>query len=112
MIEDVVQKRVDAINKTVDIERMRAEMRWETQKFIIQTVVAVAALLGAGVALGNYFTRASAPPEPVNAAPAASGSRSPHAVMVGGGRSSTAFSRPALKTVDGAPSRTMTIGQV
>ncbi len=29
---------------------------WETHKFIVQLAVGAAALLGAGVALGNYFT--------------------------------------------------------
>lgn len=40
---------------TVNIEKMRADQRWETRKFIIQVAVAAAALLGAGVALGNFI---------------------------------------------------------
>jgi hypothetical protein len=58
----------------VNIEKMRADMAldqkayldsrlaadkvqmWETRKFIVQVAVGAAALLGAGVALGNYLT--------------------------------------------------------
>ena len=59
---------------TVNIEKMRADMAAEqrkldrdTRKFAISTaistVLAAAALVGAGVAAGNYFTRQ--PPAPI-----------------------------------------------
>ncbi len=55
---------------TVNIEKMRADMATEqrkldrdTRKFAISTVLAAAALVGAGVAAGNYFTRQ--PPAPI-----------------------------------------------
>ncbi len=61
----------------VNIEKMRADMltsqkllAWETRKFVISIVVGAAALLGAGVALGNYFTNLHNPP-------AASGPQTP-----------------------------------
>ena len=55
-----------------NIEKMRADMKasqkqldWETRKFIAQFVVALAAALGAGVALANYVnSRPPAPPPP------------------------------------------------
>jgi hypothetical protein len=49
---------------TINIEKMRADMKWETRKFAIQAIVAGAALLGAGVALGTYLSRAAAPQYP------------------------------------------------
>jgi hypothetical protein len=45
---------------TVNIEKMRAEMKWESRKFVISTVVAAAALAGAGVAIGNWIGRQQA----------------------------------------------------
>ncbi len=41
----------------VNIEKMRADMRWETKKFVVSAVIGAAALVGAGIAMGNYFTR-------------------------------------------------------
>ena len=52
--------RVDQMKTTIDsgrinIDKMRSDMRWETRKFIVSLLVGTAAVLGAGVALGNYF---------------------------------------------------------
>ena len=48
------------------------ELAWELRKFVVQTVLALAAALGAGVALANYVnSRPAAPPVPQAAAPAA-----------------------------------------
>ncbi len=41
----------------LNIEKMRVEMRWEARKFAVSAVLAVAASVGAGIAIGNYFTR-------------------------------------------------------
>ena len=40
---------------TVNIEKMRQEMRWEARKFLVATVTAAAALLVAGVVLGRFI---------------------------------------------------------
>lgn len=37
----------------VNIEKMRADMAWETKKFVWQAVVAAAILLGAGGTIGG-----------------------------------------------------------
>ena len=48
-----------------NIEKMRADMKWENRKFVAQFLVAIAAALGAGVALANYVnSRPPAPPPP------------------------------------------------
>ena len=49
---------------TVNIEKIRADMKWETRKFVLQAVVAGAALLGAGAAIGTYLARREQPPAP------------------------------------------------
>jgi hypothetical protein len=75
------QLRIDQM--TVNIEKMRFDMaetqrkaelnqRWENRKFLLQMVLAAAALMGAGVALGNYISRApSYPPGTVITIPPA-----------------------------------------
>ncbi len=47
----------------VNIEKMRADMRWESRKFLVSAVLAAAALVGAGIAIGNYFSRPSSAPQ-------------------------------------------------
>ncbi len=49
----------------LNIEKMRAEMRWEARKFLISAILATAAAVGAGIAIGNYLTR-SAPSQTIN----------------------------------------------
>ena len=39
----------------VNIEKMRADMRWEARKFAVSAIVAAAALIGAGVGIGNLI---------------------------------------------------------
>lgn len=46
----------------LNIEKMRADMAWETRKFVVSIVLSAAALVGAGVAIGNYVSRQ--PPTP------------------------------------------------
>jgi hypothetical protein len=49
----------------INIEKMRADMVWESRRFLLQAVVSAAALVGAGAALGNYLARREpAPPPP------------------------------------------------
>ncbi len=55
---------------TVNVEKMRFDIaetqrqaernqRWETRRFVVSILLASAALLGAGAAIGNYFTRSN-----------------------------------------------------
>jgi len=57
---------------TVNIERLRADLAmqqrqlsWETTKFAMSLVLAAAALVGAGAALGNYIGRQQSPQPPI-----------------------------------------------
>ncbi len=56
------ERRMDQI--AVNIEKMRADMRWEAKKFAVSAVLAAAALVGAGLAIGSYFTRST--PQTIN----------------------------------------------
>jgi hypothetical protein len=40
---------------TVQIERLRQEIRMENRKFAVQMVLALVAALGAGVAIGRFW---------------------------------------------------------
>jgi len=69
------ERRMDQM--AVNIEKMRADLaldsrkfqeeldyrskmlRWEGWKFLVSALLASAALVGAGIAIGNYFTRTS-----------------------------------------------------
>ena len=51
--EETRQLRKDLM--TIQIERLRREIRMENRKFIVQTVIAAAALLGAGIAIGRFL---------------------------------------------------------
>ncbi len=51
------QTRMDEM--ALNIDKMRAEMRWEARRFAVSAVLAVAASVGAGIAIGNHFTRTS-----------------------------------------------------
>lgn len=46
---------------TVNIEKMRSDMKWEARKFLLSAVLATAAAVGAGIAIGSYFTSHSQP---------------------------------------------------
>ena len=40
---------------TIQIERIRQEMRMENRKFVVQLVLALAAAVGVGIALGRFW---------------------------------------------------------
>jgi hypothetical protein len=40
---------------TIQIERLRQEIRMENRKFIAQIIIAGAALLGIGIAVGRFW---------------------------------------------------------
>jgi hypothetical protein len=40
---------------TTQIERLRQEIRTENRKFLVQLLIASAALLGVGVAIGRFW---------------------------------------------------------
>lgn len=48
----------------VNIEKMRADMRWENRKFMTSLLIAAAALVGAGVGIGNLIWNRPQPPAP------------------------------------------------
>lgn len=47
------QLRIDLM--TIQIERLRQEIRMENRKFFIQLVLAITAALGVGIALGRFM---------------------------------------------------------
>lgn len=47
---------------TLNIEKMRADMKWEARKFAVSAIIAFAAAVGAGVAIGNWIGRQQAQP--------------------------------------------------
>ena len=47
---------------TVNIEKMRSDMKWEARKFLLSAVLATAAAVGAGIAIGSYFAKQPGPP--------------------------------------------------
>lgn len=52
--EDEERKlRIDLM--TIQIERLRQEMRMENRKFVVQIVLALTAAVGVGVALGRFW---------------------------------------------------------
>ena len=40
---------------TIQIERLRQELRMENRKFIVQLVIAIAASVGVGIAIGRFI---------------------------------------------------------
>lgn len=38
------------------IERLRQEIKMENRKFFVQAILALAAAVGAGIAIGHFFT--------------------------------------------------------
>jgi hypothetical protein len=47
---------------TINIEKLRNDLKWETRKFAISVILAGAAAVGAGVGIGSYFTSHSQMP--------------------------------------------------
>ena len=45
----------------LNMKKLESELRYEGRRFLLQAVVAVAAALGLGAVLGNYFTRNATP---------------------------------------------------
>ncbi len=45
---------------TVNIEKMRKDMRYESRKFVLQIIAIIAVSIGAGVALTNWVNSRSA----------------------------------------------------
>lgn len=50
---DERQLRMDLM--TIQIERLRQEIRMEQRKFTVQALIAAAALLGVGIAIGRFL---------------------------------------------------------
>ncbi len=48
-----------------NIEKLRSDIRYESRKFVVQAIIAAAALVGAGVAIGNYVARNRPPENPL-----------------------------------------------
>jgi len=46
------QLRIDLM--TIQIERLRQEIRTENRKFLVQVLIGVAAALGVGIAIGRF----------------------------------------------------------
>lgn len=46
---------------TINIEKMRSDMRWETRRFVGSAIVATAAVGAAGAAIGSYLTKLQQP---------------------------------------------------
>jgi hypothetical protein len=40
---------------TVNIQKLRSELKWEGRKVMLQTIIAIAAAVGAGIALGRVL---------------------------------------------------------
>jgi hypothetical protein len=47
--------RLDQQKARQDADKMRLEIKWETRKFMLQSVIALAAAVAAGVALGRFL---------------------------------------------------------
>jgi len=56
------QLRIDQM--TVNIEKMRSDLKWETCKFALSAIIATAAAVGAGVGIGNLIWAHPQPPSP------------------------------------------------
>lgn len=55
---------------TINIEKLRNDIRDESRKFMLQLVVAIAASVGAGVALSNWVNTRPSPAPGSQAVPA------------------------------------------
>jgi hypothetical protein len=91
----------------VNIEKMRADMRWETWKFGVSLVIATAAIAGGGVAIGNYLGRKS--DAAAAAALAAAIANANHGDIVSNLLNLPAGSTITVPGVDGGPSKVITV---
>jgi predicted type IV restriction endonuclease len=55
MTTDDEEQRLRIDLMTIQIERLRQEIRMENRKFAVQIVLALVAALGAGVAIGRFW---------------------------------------------------------
>jgi hypothetical protein len=53
--EDEAEQRLRIDLMTIQIERLRQEIRMENRKFAVQIVLALVATLGVGVAIGRFW---------------------------------------------------------
>jgi hypothetical protein len=60
-VTDDEERELRCDEMTVNIEKMRSDMKWEARKFLVSTVLATAAAVGAGIAIGSYFTKGQPP---------------------------------------------------
>jgi hypothetical protein len=54
-VTDAVERQLRIDLMTIQIERLRQEMRMENRKFVVQLVLALTAAVGVGVALGRFW---------------------------------------------------------
>jgi DNA-binding transcriptional regulator YiaG len=50
---------------TINIEKLRSDMKWETRKFAVSAALATAAAVGAGVGIGNLIWAHREPRQPI-----------------------------------------------
>jgi hypothetical protein len=53
--EDTREQELRIDLMTIQIERLRQEIKMENRKFIAQVVIAIAAALGVGIAIGRFW---------------------------------------------------------
>lgn len=58
------ERELRVLQMQTNIEKMRADMKWENRKFGVSLVIASAALVAAGAALGNYIATRPVPTPP------------------------------------------------
>ena len=65
--DDDVARQLRIDQMTINIEKMRSDMLWESRTFLISAILAAAAAVGAGVGIGNliWAHREPAPAAPV-----------------------------------------------
>ena len=56
-LRDQVEQDLRIDQMTINIEKMRADMRWEARRFTLQAITAAAALLAAGGVIGGVVVR-------------------------------------------------------
>ena len=56
-LQDQVEQDLRIDQMTINIEKMRQDMRWEARKFTLQAITAAAALLAAGGVIGGVVVR-------------------------------------------------------
>lgn len=49
---------------TINIEKLRSDLKWESRKFLVSAILATAAAVGAGVGIGNLIWAHNPPQAP------------------------------------------------